>query len=92
MRTYRYTLCRCSGVIEKITVPTFWDPVEVAAKLSHSLVFLHVPAKSSVWTETTIVTGPATVLVHEGTYYSIPQIPIVDDRAALHCYKNREED
>ena len=91
MRTYRYTLCRCSGVIEKITVPTFWDPFEVAAKLPHSLVFLHVPAKASVFTKTARVKGPATVLVHDGIHYSIPQIPIVDDRAALHCYKNREE-
>ena len=99
MKAYRYTLCHCSGVIEKITVPTLWDPFEVAKKMPHTMVFLHVHTKWTVYTKTRWVEGPAFVLVGgpglqgvtEDTMYAIPQVPLVDDRAAMHCYKNREE-
>lgn len=81
-RAYDYTVVEPNGEIAKTKIPTWWTPFEVAERLAHSLVFMSIPAKSTVWTKNAdLVSGPAVVLVRRNEIYLVPSLPKNDGHA-----------
>lgn len=52
MKSYTYTEVDCSGKIRTFRCPSIFSPDEVRDRLTHSLVFLHVPKGHSIYAET----------------------------------------
>lgn len=90
-KTYRYTVERASGEIESFRIPSFFTPYEVAKRLVHSVVFLHVPPKHSVFaTSGGSIEGPALALVDsDEKVYRVPLQEIRNASDAMHCWRNR---
>ena len=77
-KSSKYTVVWANGDVTIERVPSFFTPYEVAARLPHSLLFLHVPKGHKVWDERAHgwVTGPCAVLLHdEHTYYAAETAP-----------------
>jgi len=50
MRKYnRYLQVTAAGAVEKVSVPTWWDPITVAQRVPFSEFFLFVPPRHDVW-------------------------------------------
>lgn len=82
MKAERYTVVHPDGKVERIKVPIF-SSYDVAARIPHSLVFLHIPKGSSLFVDhnaphTGSVQGPATVYVKDERTYWVPQAPETD--------------
>jgi|ERR1041384_300569 hypothetical protein len=90
-RSFKYTLVRANGEVESVRVPIF-DPLEVAARLPHTMTFLHLPKKyrvmgfNRVGGTTTYIQGPAVALIEKGEFYPVDHAP-VDDRDALYLWR-----
>lgn len=78
MKTYKYTIIRADGHIDRTRIPLF-DPFEVARRLPHSLVFVRLPATHSVSTVNAgLVTGPCWTLVSHDEHYLVDAEPQTD--------------
>ena len=81
----KYTVCDCAGTLHTLKVPTLLsNPYEVAERLHHAEVFLHVPAKHKVYArqypncDEALIEGPATVFVSKangGGFHQVPNAP-----------------
>lgn len=85
MKHYRYTVIQPNGQIDQLRIPAVFDPFEVANRMHHSEVFMHVPRGHHVWAENAPrlggLTGPAVVYVHDGNHYQVPNVPRSDQEA-----------
>jgi len=90
MNCHTYTVCHCDGKIEKFRVPQLFEPGEVAKRLPHCNVYLHIPKGWDVLVSNLCrhVNGPCIVCVDaEGDYKWVPHAP-VDDRDDLSLWNN----
>jgi len=62
---YRYRALHPSGTLEEFKCPAFFSPREVAAKLQHSALFMHVPKRRTVMGDEGQIVGPCWMLVTE---------------------------
>jgi len=82
-KAYTYTVIRCDGRLEKFSAPSFFDPFEIADRLPHSQVYLHIKPKYSVTGfdrcgQLANIKGPAYVLMFEGEHYQVEELPAND--------------
>jgi|SRR5215831_9560 len=92
MKYDTYTAVRPNGEIETFKAPSFFDPFEIADRLRHSLVYLHIKPKFSVLGFdcvsglSTAIYGPAYTLIYEREHYRVDELP-ADDGIALDQWK-----
>ena len=90
-----YTIVHPSGEITRDRIPDYWSPIEVAEKLPHSLIFLHVKVGFSVsgrdwngqkdWRQ---IDGPCVVIVYQGNLYLSPSGAPRSDGHAYKIFRN----
>lgn len=87
-RTTTYTIVRADGSLQKLVVPQIMgDCHDVAAKLPHSMVFMHlakgysVYAKNGLTAEDSLVTGPAIIFADADGLRVRTELPTDDHHA-----------
>lgn len=92
MKSTTYTIVHANGEIEQIKVPTLFSCYQVAERLPHSLVYMHVPRSHRVSTRSltgsgvVIAEGGSVCMIYGAELYKMPNVPTTDGEA-LHHWK-----
>src|SRR5215472_14043463 len=80
MKHYTFSAIRADGKLETFTAPSLFDPFEIAERMPHSQVYLHLKPRFNVTGidrqgQLAMITGPAFMLILEGEYYQVEALP-----------------